>query len=188
MIPKYECELTTDQMAKHCKNFMKRVQDTIGNSKQPLFYCTNSNRVYYSDLGATNNSDKNLLLYGEYIQYHKEVEFNKAYIEVLDNYIGAKVVVPGKYSITVLTQVKLAIGKEYRNSILNTRVYVLEFPYIIVYEYAVNIIIDNIIDQIDDQVWNIGILEDILYFLRDPDLLILTKEQAYTNVIESSAR
>ena len=48
-----------------------------------------------------------MLHYVKEIQEQKEVQVNKAYIEELDNYIGAKVVVPGKYYISVLARGKL---------------------------------------------------------------------------------
>ena len=44
--------------------------------------------------------------YGEDIQDQNYFEVNKDYIEALDNYYGYKVVVPGKYSIPVLSRVK----------------------------------------------------------------------------------
>ena len=50
---------------------------------------------------------ENVLLYREDIQYQKEVEVNEAYIEALDNYIGSKLVVPGKYHISIIAQAKL---------------------------------------------------------------------------------
>ena len=93
-------------MNKQCKNFMERVEANIGNSKQPLFDGTDPDRVYYSTFWYTKNSDNNVLTYGEEIQDQKEVEVNKAYIEGLDNYIESKAVVPGKYSIPVLSQLK----------------------------------------------------------------------------------
>ena len=74
-----------------------------------------------------------MLPYGEEIQYQKEVEVNKEYIEGLDKYIGAKFVTPGKYYIPVLAWVKRRkrdalgnpIGEEHRNTILDTRIYEL---------------------------------------------------------------
>ena len=44
-------------------------------------------------------------------------------------------------------------------------------------EYAVNIIIENIIDQIDDQGWDTVILEDIVAFCADKDVAIPTGEK-----------
>ena len=56
---------------------MYRVEAIIGNAKQPLFDGTDPDRLYYSDFGDTNDSDKNFLPYGEDIQYHKEVEVSE---------------------------------------------------------------------------------------------------------------
>ena len=94
-------------MTKHCNNFLEFVEAKIGNDNQPLFYGTDKDRVYYSAFGVTNDAEDNMLPYGENIQYQKQVEVNQDYIEELDNYIEAKLFVPGKYSITVLAQVKL---------------------------------------------------------------------------------
>ena len=49
-------------------------------------------------------------------------------------------------------------------------------------EYAVNIIIENLIDQVHYQGWDTIILEEILSFRNDPDVASPTGEQAYTNV------
>ena len=76
---------------------------------------------------------KNLLPYGEEIQDHKEVEVNEYFIEALDHYTGAKVVVPGKYSIPVLSRVKYRkrnslcnpIDEEHSKPILDTSIYEL---------------------------------------------------------------
>ena len=59
----------------------------------------------------------------------------------------------------------------------------MELPKRIVDEYGVNIIIENLVDQIDDQWWDAGILEEMVDFFHDPDVAIFTGEQAYTNVI-----
>ena len=100
-----------------------------------------------------------MLHYGEETQYQNEVKVNEDYIEAFDNYIGSKVVVPGKYSIPFLARVKRRkrdalvnpIGEEHSKPILVTRIYELEFPDWRVDEYVVNIIIENIIDHVDDQ-------------------------------------
>ena len=44
---------------------MERVEDKIGNSKQPLFGGTDPERVYYSDFEETDDADDNILTYGE---------------------------------------------------------------------------------------------------------------------------
>ena len=119
-----------------------------------------------------------MLRYGEEIQYQKDVEVSEAYIEVLDNYIGAKVVVPGKYSIPFMTKVKhrnryvsyKPIGEEHRNPIPDTRVYKLKSPYGKADGYAVKIIIESLIGHDYDQGWNTRMLEEIVFFCRDLDV------------------
>ena len=50
-------------------------------------------------------------------------------------------------------------------------------------KYAVNIIIDNIIEQVDDQVWSSIILEEIVSFCRDMDVSIPIEEHSYTSTL-----
>ena len=58
----------------------------------------------------------------------------------------------------------------------------MEFPYGRVDEYAVNIIIEKLIGQVDDQGCDTGILKEIAAFRRDPDVAIPTGDQACKNV------
>ena len=44
---------------------MERVEAKIGNAKQPLFDGMEPDRVYYSAFGDTDNTDENVLPYGE---------------------------------------------------------------------------------------------------------------------------
>ena len=67
------------------------------------------------------------------------------------------------------------IGEEIINPILNTRMYELEFPDERVDEYLVNIIIEGLVDHIDDQGCDPGILEKIVALRHDPDVAILIK-------------
>ena len=50
--------------------------------------------------------DDNIIPYGDEIIDLKEKEINEAYLDTLDNYIGAKVVVPGQDSVPVLATIK----------------------------------------------------------------------------------
>ena len=50
---------------------MESVEAKIGNAKQPLFDGTGPDRIYYSAFGDTNDADKNVLPYGEEMQYQK---------------------------------------------------------------------------------------------------------------------
>ena len=47
---------------------MERIEDNIGNDKQPFFGSTEPERLYYIDFGDTNNADYNVLPYVEEIQ------------------------------------------------------------------------------------------------------------------------
>ena len=60
--------------------------------------------------------------------------------------------------------------------------YKLESPDRRVDEYAVNIIIENLIDYVDDQGWDTGILEEMAAFRHHPDVAIPIGEKSYTNV------
>ena len=171
-----EHELTADHMTKQCKNFLELVEISIGNDKQPLFDGADPDILYYSDFGDTNDAYNNVLPYGEDIQDQKMVEVNKAYIEQLYYYIEDKLVIQGKYYIPVLDQVthrkwdasSNRIGEEHSNPIIHTRIYKLKIPDRRVDEYAVNIIIDDLIEQVDDQRKNNEILENIVAFHPDP--------------------
>ena len=77
---------------------------------------------------------------------------------------------------------EIYIGEEHRKPILDTRAYELESPDVIFDEYALTIIIENLIDQVDEQGWDTKILEEIVAFRHDSDVAIPTREQAYTNV------
>ena len=44
---------------------MEHVEAKIGNAKQPLFYDTDPDRVYWSAFGDTDAGDENMLPYGE---------------------------------------------------------------------------------------------------------------------------
>ena len=109
------------------------MEDKVRHYKKPLFDGTDPYRVYYSAFGDTYDAEKDLLPYGEEIQYQKEVEVNEYFIEALDHYTGAKVVVPGKYSIPELSWVKPRkrnslcnpIDEEHSKPILDTIIYEL---------------------------------------------------------------
>ena len=69
---------------------MEHVEAKIDYSEQPLFYGMDTERLFYSDFGDTDNYDDMVLPQGEDIKYQKYVEFNRDHIEELYNYIGAK--------------------------------------------------------------------------------------------------
>ena len=75
--------------------------------------------------------------YGQDIKDQNTEEVVEVYVEALDEYIGTHAVLPGKYSIPVLTKVigrkrdhpgNLA-GDRNKNPTLDTIIYEIEFPY-----------------------------------------------------------
>ena len=64
MIPIDDIDLSTDNMTKHCNNFLEFVEAKNGNDNQPLFGGTDKDRVYYSAFGVTNDAEDNMLPYG----------------------------------------------------------------------------------------------------------------------------
>ena len=76
----------------------------------------------------------------------KTTEIDESYLDSLDEYIGANVVIPGRDALPVLAKVKkrkrdadgIPIGQSNPNPILDSRVYELEFPDGRVDEYSVN--------------------------------------------------
>ena len=63
-------------------------------------------------------------------------------------------------------------GTPNQNTILDTRVYKLEFPDGRLEEYAVNIIAENLLNQADNDVWDTGFLEEFIDIRKDPDVSI----------------
>ena len=96
---------------------------------------------------------------------YKSIE--EAYLEFPNNYIGAEILLAGKYAVPVLDKVKkqkrdannLPIGDSNSNPILDTKIYELEFPYGCIEEYSVNVIAENLLNMADANGWDTGLLE-----------------------------
>ena len=73
--------------------------------------------------------------YGDELINVKVVEISNTYLDALDEYIGAEIVIPGRDALHFLGKVKNhkqdasgnTIGKNNSNPILGTRIYELEF-------------------------------------------------------------
>ena len=91
------------------------------------------------------------------------------YLESLDDLIGTQVTLPGKDGIPLLTTVKRRkldhkgqpIGVSNTNSIIDFRIYELEFPDGRVEEYSVNVIIENMLDQIKSNDWDASMFDEV---------------------------
>ena len=112
-------------------------------------------------------------------------------MESLDHYIGTNVVVPGTKGIEpVLAHIKgrkrdqdgIPIGTENQNPILDTRVYQLEFPDGRIEEYALNVIIENIMNQVDADGYDVGIFDEIISHRCNEEVAIMPGIDAETNI------
>ena len=85
----------------------------------------------------------------------KSKTVDKAYLEAINNYIGAEIVLAGKYAIHVLDKVKkpkydannLTIVDANSNPVLVTLIYELEFPVGRIEIYYVNVIAENLLNM-----------------------------------------
>ena len=189
-------DLTSLDMISSCRKFMKSVESKIGNEKVPIYDASKPDKIYFSAFGEHDDDDDNLLPYGEEIVDQKESEINETYIEALDTYIGAKVVVPGKDSIPVIANIRNrkrdsvgnVIGTPNSNPILDSRIYDLEFPDGRVEEYSVNTIVENLVEQVDNDGWDSGLLKEIIAFRSNPDIAVQKGENSHTTSLNGTQR
>lgn len=85
---------------------MRSVESRIGNAKQPLFNLADPDHIYYDVFDDDVNGDDIYLPYGDELQEMKTEDITGAYLETLDEYIGAEIVIPGQDGLPVLTKVK----------------------------------------------------------------------------------
>ena len=164
------------------EHFTCTLETKIGNHKEPIFNLQQPNNIY------ANSFDQPLDTYddGDEIIDAKTVEIDSTYLDYLDQYINAKVVIPGRDGIPVLAQVKRRkrdadgnpVGSPHSNPIFDSRVYELEFPDGRVEEYSTNVLVENLIAQTDNDGWDVGLLDEILDFRKDDSIAIL-KESGY---------
>lgn len=117
-------------------------------------------------------------------------DINKPYLEALDNYLEAKVVLPGKDSLAVLATIKNRkgdaqgnlIGEENNNPILDTRIYELEYADGGIEEFGVNTITENLMEQVDEYGWDSGMLREIVGYRTNPDIVIQAGDEAFTEL------
>ena len=167
---------------------MANVHAKIGNEKQPIYDDENPTAIYYNAFNDPTDSDDTILPYGDDLDNQVIQEIDQSYLDTLDTYIGARVVVPGKDSPSILGIVKRRkrdhegnpIGTMNSNPILDSRVYELEFPDRRVEEYSVNSIIENLVEQVDDNGWDQGILQEIIGMRSNPEIAIQKGEHAFT--------
>ena len=191
VIPVPDEDLQSPSVQQQMKEFMISVEDKIGNHRQPSFDFEQPDAIYHRIFDDDDPSDdENVLPYGSEILDAKTEEIDSAYLESMDEYIGAQVVVPGHDNVTpVLATVKRRkrdhhgdpVGIKNDNPILDTRVYQLEFPDGRIDEYSVNVIAENLMSQVDDDGWDTGILKEVVSFRRDPEIAV-SKENGSVHI------
>ena len=177
-IPPYE--LTTDRMIEETRKFTTSLESNIGNHKQGIFKPAAPMDIYCDAFGDDNDIDENVLPYGDELIDAKTETVDEAYLESLDAYLGAEILLPNKDAIPVLAKVKkrkrdaanLPIGEANSNPILDSRVYELEFPDGRLEEYSVNVIAENLLNMADNDGWDTGLLEEVEDFRCDEAIAI----------------
>ena len=136
---------------------MESVEANVGNTKQPIHDGIQTNNIYHLELDYDSDDDDVVILYDQEIKDQHIEGVDEAYVEDMDEYIGTHIVLPGKYYILVLTNIRGRkgyhsgdlVGETNNNPILGTRIYKLEFSDGRVEEYSVNNILENLLEIFD---------------------------------------
>ena len=177
-------ELTTANIKQQCDAFMLSVNSRIGNYRQPIYSHDDPNRIYFDAFDDDISDDLPDLPYGDEIADAIPEEIDSPYLESLDSYIGTNVVIPGSKGIEPVVAIIKGrkrdasgnvIGVSNPNPILDTRVYQLEFPDGRVEEYSMNVILENIMSQVDEYGYDMGIFQEICGARKD-DTIAISKD------------
>lgn len=111
----------------------------------------------------------------------------------MDNYLGAKVLLPGKDSLPVLATIKNwkrdaqgnLIGEQHSNHTLYTYIYELEYPDGRIEEFGVNTITKNLMEQVDEYGWDSRMMKEIVGYQIDPNEAIQIGDEAFTMLAQS---
>ena len=114
---------------------MTSLESLFGNNRERVFQTTSPYLIYYHSFGESSDTGENFLIYGDDFINSKFKTVDEYYLVATKNYIGAEIVLAGKYSIPVLAKVKTRKGDENNlpirdanpNPILDTHIYELEF-------------------------------------------------------------
>ena len=134
------------------QTFIQSLESRIGNHRKPLYDTNNPKWFYYISFDGDIKDDNVDLTYGYELIDVKVEEIYDAYIDALDDYIGAKVFIPGIYTLLVLRKVRNhkwgsygnTIGEKNSNPILYHRIYDLD---------------DNLSDQADPDGWDTDLID-----------------------------
>ena len=153
------------------QKFMKSFESRIGNSLQPLYKATKSNTSYYIFFDDDIKYDNADLTHGDELIDVKFEEIYDSYLDTLDEYIGADIVISGRDVLPVLLKFKKhkqyaysnPIVEKKSNPILNTRIYELEFTDGYIEDFVVNSLAANIFNRAESDSWDMGIINEAVY-------------------------
>ena len=189
VVPISETELESDELKRRTNIFMDCVQTKIGNAKEPIYNNIYPQQIYYDAFDDPIDDDQLSLPYGEKLHQATLEEVDETYLESLDEYINAEVIMPNKEGVPVLTKVKRRkrdssgnpVGEANPNPILDTRIYELQFPNGRIEEYAVNMIAENLFQQADEDGWDSGIIEEFMDLRKDDTIAVPKEKGTYHN-------
>ena len=145
-------------MKNQMKSFIQNLESRIGNHKALALDNEYRDEICFPAFGNVVITDNMKLPYIDKLVDLMHDEINQAYLEELNDFIGSKLLLPGRDLIHVLTIVKKrkldckdeSIGEYNTNPVLDLRIYKLEFPVGRVEEYSTNTIIENILHQVEN--------------------------------------
>ena len=171
VIPIPQEDMESDSLKERMKTYTASVHDVIGNHSKAIVRgeTMNDSDIYHDaffdqdDDGITYPWDKDL----EDIPLSEETE---ASLQDLDEYINTNVILPGRDGVEVLCKVKgrkrdsngSLVGIYNQNPILDTRVFNVEHPDGSVDEYATNVIAESLLSNVDDDGFDLGLVDEII--------------------------
>ena len=171
VIPIPDEDLADETLMKRMIDFTDSVEDTIGDHNKAVI---NGEVIdsdsKYSDTFYINESDNDITYPWDNeladLPIHEETEESKS---KLDEYIGMHIKMHNDDGVPILARVKgrkrdqngMVIGKRHNNPILDSRIYLLEFPDGRTDEYATNIIAESLYSSVDDDGFSTELLEEI---------------------------
>ena len=121
----------------------------------------------------------------------KVKDIDEPYMEELDNLIGSQVKLPDKGDIPLLVTVKKSkrdshaqpVGRAGNDPVLDSRIYEFEYPDGRVEEYSMNTILENLVEQVGSNDWDVILLDKILVVRRDSNTSVMQGLDAVTTIM-----
>ena len=81
---------------------MTSLEPLVWNYREGVFQPTSPYLIYYDAFRESSDNYENVLPYGDELADAKSETVDKSYLEALNNYIGAEILLADKYAIPVL--------------------------------------------------------------------------------------